>query len=152
MSTIRVQTDSSTGRNTSCVTHCFVSPISIHNHSPNLTPGDHWSLHEMFPWYLSFSWRDLYYFPFCCFPLFLCIGHWGTLSYLSLLFFGTLHSNGHIFSPLPLASLLFSAICKASSDSHFAFLHFFFLGMVLITASCTCHESPSIVLQALYEI
>ena len=41
------------------------------------------------------------------------------------------------FSPLPLASLLFSAICKASSDNHFAFLHFFFLGMVLITASCT---------------
>ena len=32
------------------------------------------------------------------------------------------------FSPLPLTSLLFSAICKASSDNHFAFLHFFFLG------------------------
>ena len=32
--------------------------------------------------------------------------------------------------PLPLASLLFSAICKASSDNHFAFVHFFFLGMV----------------------
>ena len=30
---------------------------------------------------------------------------------------------------------LFSAICKASSDNHFAFLHFFSLGMVLITAS-----------------
>ena len=41
------------------------------------------------------------------------------------------------FSPLPLASLLFSAICKASSDNHFAFLHFFLLGMVLITASYT---------------
>ena len=41
------------------------------------------------------------------------------------------------FSPLPLASLLFSAICKASSDSRSAFLHFFFLGMVSITASCT---------------
>ena len=41
------------------------------------------------------------------------------------------------FSPLPLASFLLSAIWKASSDSHFAFLHFFFLGMVLITASCT---------------
>ena len=41
------------------------------------------------------------------------------------------------FFPLPLASLLFSAICKASADNHFAFLHFFFLGMVLITASCT---------------
>ena len=41
------------------------------------------------------------------------------------------------FSPLLLASLLFSAICKASSDNHFAFLHFFLLGMVLITAFCT---------------
>ena len=41
------------------------------------------------------------------------------------------------FSPLPLTSLLFSGICKTSSDNHFAFLHFFFLGMVLITASCT---------------
>ena len=41
------------------------------------------------------------------------------------------------FSPWPLASLSFLAICKASSDNHFAFLHLFFLGMVLITASCT---------------
>ena len=41
------------------------------------------------------------------------------------------------FSPLPLVFLLFSAICKASPDSHFAFLHFFFLGMVLIPASGT---------------
>ena len=30
------------------------------------------------------------------------------------------------FSPLPFASLLFTAICKASSDSKFAFLHLFF--------------------------
>ena len=41
--------------------------------------------------------------------------------------------NGYIkwvylsFSPLPLASLLFSAICKASSDKHFAFFAFLFL-------------------------
>ena len=41
------------------------------------------------------------------------------------------------FSPLPLASLLFSAIHKPSSDNHFAFLHFFSLGMVLITAFYT---------------
>ena len=40
-------------------------------------------------------------------------------------------------SPLLLASLLFTAICKASSESHFAFLPFFFLGMVLIPVSCT---------------
>ena len=45
------------------------------------------------------------------------------------------------FSPLPFASLLFSGICKASSDSHFAFLHFFFLGMVLIPASCTMSQT-----------
>ena len=41
------------------------------------------------------------------------------------------------FSHLPFTSLLFSAICKASSDNHFAFLHFFFFGMVLVTTSCT---------------
>ena len=49
----------------------------------------------MFPWCLSFPWRDLSSFPFYCFPLFLCIDRWGRLSYLSLLFFGTLHSNGY---------------------------------------------------------
>ena len=41
------------------------------------------------------------------------------------------------FSPLPLACILFSVICKASLDNHFAFLHFFFLEMFLITAPCT---------------
>ena len=35
------------------------------------------------------------------------------------------------------ASLLFTAICKASSDSHFAFFGFPFLGMVLIPVSGT---------------
>ena len=37
------------------------------------------------------------------------------------------------FSPLPVTSFLFTAICKTSSDNHFAFLHFFSLWMVLIT-------------------
>ena len=40
-------------------------------------------------------------------------------------------------SPLPFASVLLSGTCKASSDNHFAFLHFFFLRMVLVTASYT---------------
>ena len=40
-------------------------------------------------------------------------------------------------SPLLFTSLLSSAICKASSDNHFAFLHFFLCGMVLFTVSCT---------------
>ena len=41
------------------------------------------------------------------------------------------------FYPLPFTSLLLIAICKPSSDNHFAFLHCFFLGMVLIPASYT---------------
>ena len=41
------------------------------------------------------------------------------------------------FSPLLFASLLFTAICKASPDSHFAFFHFFSMGMILIPVSCT---------------
>ena len=41
------------------------------------------------------------------------------------------------FSPLSFASFLFSANCKSFSDNHFAFLHFFFLGMVLIPVSYT---------------
>ena len=51
------------------------------------------------------------------------------------------------FSPLLFTSLLFTALCKASSDSHFVFLHFFSMGMVLIPVSCTmsqtsAHSSP----------
>ena len=63
-------------------------------------------------------------FLFCCFPLFLCIDRWRMLSYLFLLFFGTLHSNGYIFFFSLFCfftTLLFTAICKASPDSHFAF-------------------------------
>ena len=40
------------------------------------------------------------------------------------------------FSPLFFASLPFTAVCKASSDNHFALLHFFSMGMVLISVSC----------------
>ena len=52
------------------------------------------------------------------------------------------------FSPLPFTSLPFSAICKASSDNHFAFLHFFFLEMSWSLPPVQCHEPLSIVLQA----
>ena len=44
------------------------------------------------------------------------------------------------FSPLPFASLLFTAICKVSSDSH-VFLHSFSLRMVLSHASCTMSQT-----------
>ena len=41
------------------------------------------------------------------------------------------------FSPLLFTSLLSLGIYKASSHIYFAFLHFFFFGMILFTASCT---------------
>ena len=71
--------------------------------------------------------------------------HWSLRkSFLSLLAF---HWNSAFkwvylsFSSLPFASLLFSTICKASSDNHFAFWHFFFLGMVLIPVSSTMSQT-----------
>ena len=56
---------------------------------------------------LSFLKRSLV-FPILLFSsVFFCIDHWGRLSDLSLLFFGTLHSNGYIFPFLLCLLLLF---------------------------------------------
>ena len=66
----------------------------------------HWSLREAFLSLLAILWNSAF-----------------RLIYLS-------------FSPLPLASFLFSAVCKASSGNYFAFSHFFFLGIILVTAFC----------------
>ena len=59
------------------------------------------------------------------------------LSLLAILWNSEFRWVQFIFSPLPFASLLFSAVCKASSNYNFAFLHFFFLWVILIIASCT---------------
>ena len=67
----------------------------------------HWSLSKAFLTLLSILWN-------CAFRL-----------GMSFLFFCALNY------------LFFTDICKASSDSHFASLYFFFLGMVLIPVSCT---------------
>ena len=56
------------------------------------------------------------------------------------------------FSPLLFTSLLFKAICKASSDSYFAFLHFFSWGWSWSLSLVQCHEPPSIIHQGLYQI
>ena len=70
-------------------------------------------------------------------------------SIVFLYFFALISEEGFLISPcyylelciqmgisflfsFAFASLIFTAICKASSDNHFAFLHFLFLGMVLI--------------------
>ena len=72
--------------------------------------------------------------------------HWSLrkafLSLLAILWNSVFISGYLSYSPLRFASLLFKAICKASSDSPFIFLHFFFLGMVLIPASCIMSSIP----------
>jgi len=57
-----------------------------------------------------------------------------------------LWTSAFTWTYLSLSHLLFTfllslAICKASSDNHFAFLLFFFFGMVLFTTSCTVLQS-----------
>ena len=113
------------------------SKVSLSRVRPSATP---WTAAYQAPPSMGFS-RQEYWsgVPFYYFPLFVCIDLWRRLSFFSL----ALLCNSAFqwiylsFSPLPFTSLFFPAICKPSSDNHFAFLHFFFLGMVLITASCT---------------
>ena len=92
----------------------------------------------MFPWYLLIFLKRSLVFPILSFSSISL--HWSLrkvfLSLLAILWNSEFKWVCLSFFPLLLASLL-SALCKASSDSHFALLHFFFLGMVLITASCT---------------
>ena len=69
------------------------------------------------------------------------------LSFLAILWNSAFRYLYLSFSPLLFASLFFTAICKASSGTYFAFLHFFFLGMVLLPISCriswtSVHSSP----------
>ena len=45
--------------------------------------------------------------------------------------------NGCLKMTLQIDEKRREAVCKASLDNYFVFLHIFFLGMVLITASCT---------------
>ena len=59
------------------------------------------------------------------------------LSVLALLWNSAFSWVYFFLFPLLFTSLLSLATCKASSDHHFAFLHFFFFEMVLITVSCT---------------
>ena len=65
--------------------------------------------------------------------------HWGRLSYLSLLFFGTLHSNGYTLPfLLCLSSLFFSQLfVRPPPTTILPFCISFSWGWSLITASCT---------------
>ena len=72
--------------------------------------------------------------------------HFSFKAFLSFLFILWNSASSWVYlslSPLPFTSLFSSAICKVFSNNHFAFLHLFFLGMVLITASCTVLQTAS---------
>ena len=90
--------------------------------------------------YLYFSWGGLV-FPILLFSSISL--HWSLrkLSYLFLLFFGTLHSDVYIF-PFLLCFLLlfFSQLFVRPPQTvvcFFYFFHFFSMGIVLIPVSCT---------------
>jgi len=90
---------------------------------------------------LSHSVGFLYFFAL--------IAEEGFLSLLAILWNSAFRCLYLSFSPLLFTSLPFTAICKASSDSHLAFLHFFSMGMILIPVSCTMSQTSVIVHQAL---
>ena len=101
-----------------CACHLFISSASVRS-LPFLSfimPILAWNFPLVFPIFLK---RSLL-FPIYCFPLFLCVVHLRS-SYLSLLFSGTLHWVSYLS--------LFPLIWESSSD-YFAFLFFFFFGMV----------------------
>ena len=69
------------------------------------------------------------------------------LSFLAILWNAVFTWVYLFFSLLSFTSLLFSAVCKASSENHFAFLHFFFWGWFWSQPPIQCYEPVSIVLQ-----
>ena len=86
-------------------------------------------------------------FPFYCCPLFLCIDHWGRLSYLFLPFFGTLHSDAYIFPFLLCFSLLFFSqlFVRPPQTAILLFCISFPWGWSLSLSPVQCHEPHSIV-------
>ena len=71
------------------------------------------------------------------------------LSLLAILWNSAFKWEYFSFPPLLFASLLFTAICKASSDRHFAFCISFSWGWSWSLPPLQCHEPSSLVLQAL---
>ena len=90
-------------------------------------------------------------FAILFFPLFLCIDPWGRLSYLFLLFFGTLHSDAYIFPFLLCFSLpFFSQLSiRLPQTAIFLFCISFPWGWSWSLSPVQCHEPHSIVHQAL---
>ena len=94
----------------------------------------------MFPWYLLIFLKRSLVFPILLFSSISL--HWslrkGFLSLLAILWNSAFKWVYLSFSPLPFTSLLFTAICKTSSDNHFAFLFYLWDNRLneLIKSSC----------------
>ena len=95
--------------------------------------------------------KRLLVFPILLFSSISCLDHWERLCYLSLLFFGTLHSNRYMFPFLLCFSFLFFTQLFVRPP-HTAILPFcisFSWRWSWSLPPVQCHEPPSIVLQAL---
>ena len=84
------------------------------------------------------SWKKSLVIPILLFPS--ISSHYSFkkafLSLLAILWNSAFNWVYPSLSLLPFTSILYSAICKASSDNYFVFLHFSFFGMVLFPYSC----------------
>ena len=133
-----------------CLTLCYPldhSPpgSSVHGDSPGKNTGEgcHVLLQGIFPTQVSLIAGGFFTVWATVFPILLfssislhCSLRKAFLFLLAILW-NCIQVGISFLFPLPLTSLLFLAICEASSDNHFAFLHFFFLEIVLIIASYT---------------
>ena len=93
-------------------------------------------------------------FPILLFSSISLLYSWGQLSYLSLLFFGTLHSNGSIFPfPLSFSVPFFSQLfLRPPQTAILLFCISFSWGWSWSLSPVQCHEPLSLVHQALYRI
>ena len=154
----------STGKKTGVGCHILLQCMKVNSLSRVWLPAIPWTAAYQAPVSMGVSrqeywtglpvpspWKELCSFPLFCFPLFLCIDHQGRLSYLSLLFFGTLHSDGFIFPfLLCLLHLFFSQLSvKPPQTTILPFCIFFSWGWSWSLPPIWCHKPPSVVLQAL---
>ena len=102
----------------------------------------HWSLRKTFFFFFSFFFNFILFLNFT----------WGRLSYLFLLFFGTLHSDAYIFSFLLCFSLLFFSQLFVRLPQTAILLFCFSWGWSLSLSPAECHKPPSIVRQALHPL
>ena len=94
-----------------------------------------WNVHLIFPVFLKKS----LVFPILFFSSISlnCSLKKAFLSLLAIFWNSAFNCVYLSLSPLPFTSLFFLSFCKAFWNNHFAFLHFFYFGMLLVTASYT---------------